>query len=284
MRQSFADTTLLAVQRCLLRLCAARGDIMAVLSLPEHYREREALAHAATLKASTAAAINVDGTPVLPLGYGEARSFSYGAIFHPWPVSRDDDRGPILLRTPPDGAACGMIAARALGRGAWVAPANELLQGMIALAPAVPPAALLDLLTAQVNVLRQEPRGFVTLSADTLSDDPDLRPINVRRLLILLRRLAVRHGATYVFEPNGPAFHRLVQRQFEALMRLLFVRGAFAGDRPATAYQVVAGASPQDMDAGRFYVELKVAPSLPLTFLTIRLVQSGERGFVTEGR
>ena len=42
----------------------------------------------------------------------------------------------------------------------------------------------------------------MVLSADTLSDDPDLRPINVRRLLILLRRLALRLGATYVFEPQ----------------------------------------------------------------------------------
>jgi len=38
-----------------------------------------------------------------------------------------------------------------------------------------------------------------------------------------------------------------------------------------------------DRDAGRFFVELRVAPSLPLQFLTIRLSQIGERFTVLEG-
>jgi hypothetical protein len=36
------------------------------------------------------------------------------------------------------------------------------------------------------------------------------------------------------------------------------------------------------MEQGSFIVELRVAPSLPLRFLTVRLVQSGDRGFVQE--
>jgi phage tail sheath protein FI len=140
---------------------------------------------------------------------------------------------------------------------------------------------------AQLNLIRQEARGFLALNADTLSGDEDLRQINVRRLLILLRRLALRHGATYVFEPNSPAFRRSVQRGFEALLERLFLRGAFAGATAATSFQVVTGDAlntRQSVEAGRFIVELRVAPAQPLTFLTIRLVQTGERGFVTEGR
>ena len=41
--------------------------------------------------------------------------------------------------------------------------------------------------------------------------------------------------------------------------------------------------SPQDVEAGRFIVELRVAPSLPLTFVTIRLIQTSDRGLVAEG-
>jgi phage tail sheath protein FI len=138
---------------------------------------------------------------------------------------------------------------------------------------------------AQINLIRQEPRGFLPLSADTLSRDAELRPIGVRRLLSLLRRLALRHGTTYVFEPNNDAFRRLVQRGFEAMLEELFMRGAFAGATPELAYQVTTDDvvnSPQSIEQGRFIVELKVAPSLPLTFLTIRLVQAGERGLTTE--
>ena len=46
-RRHYEPPALLAVQRALLRMCAARGDLLAVLSLPAHYRERAAIAHAA---------------------------------------------------------------------------------------------------------------------------------------------------------------------------------------------------------------------------------------------
>jgi hypothetical protein len=42
--------------------------------------------------------------------------------------------------------------------------------------------------------------------------------------------------------------------------------------------------TPRSVDQGRFIVELRVAPSLPMTFLTVRLVQSGDRLLVLEER
>ncbi len=283
--EGFDASALLAVQRGLLRMCAARADLMAVLSLPAHYREDKSLEHVESLKGAAGAAGDTSG--VAPLGAGEAGAFSYGALYHPWLVSRDAHELEAFRHVAPDGAACGLIAARALSRGAWIAPANEPLRGAVSLTPPVVRRRWLDLQLAQINLIRQEPRGFLAMNADTLSDEEELRQISVRRLLILLRRLAIRHGSTYVFEPNSPAFRRLVQRGFESVMDQLFARGAFAGATPAASYQVVTGAelnTRQSVDLGRFIVELRVAPSLPLTFLTIRLVQTGERGFVTEGR
>jgi phage tail sheath protein FI len=180
-----------------------------------------------------------------------------------------------------------VLAARALTRGAWVAPANELLRGVVALAPPIDPQRRLDLQEARVNLVRQEPRGFVVLCADTLSADSDLRPISVRRLMILLRRLALRLGSRYVFEPNDDAFRRATQRGFEAMLDHMLTRGAFAGRTAATSYQVVTDETlntPQSVEQGRFIIELKVAPSLPMTFLTIRLVQTNDRSFITEVR
>jgi phage tail sheath protein FI len=284
---SYTPTTLLAVQRGLLRLCAARGDLLAVLSLAEHYREDDALTYVDMLKSVTAPAIPVGDALLRPLGGEEIAAYSYGAVYHPWLVSRDDAPPGSLRSLPPEGAACGVLAARALARGAWIAPANEALRGVVALKPAIAAARRLDIQEAQLNLVRQEPRGFLVLSADTLSSDVDLRPINVRRLLILLRRLALRLGATYVFEPNDDAFRRLVQRGFEAMLDDMFVRGAFAGATPATSFQVVTSNAlntRQSVDQGRFIVEIRVAPSLPMTFLTIRLLQSGDRTLVTEGR
>ena len=123
------------------------------------------------------------------------------------------------------------------------------------------------------------------LNSDTLSNDEDLRPVNVRRLLMLLRRAALKLGANYVFEPNDSSFRRSVQRGFEALLDGMFLRGAFAGRTARDAFQVVVDSTlntPASVDQGRFIVELRVAPSLPMTFLTIRLVQTSDRGVVTE--
>jgi hypothetical protein len=279
----YSADVLLAVQRSLLRMCAARGDVLGVLSLPKHYREDKAMEHVRLLKATA----NFPGDVVAPLNLGESKAFTYGAIFHPWPIEREQDQDAALVRMPPCGAVCGMIADRALSRGAWLAPANQPLRGVIELEPEIDPARRLDLQEARVNVVRQEPRGFLVLDADTLSDDPDLRPINVRRLLILLRRQALKLGATYVFEPNSSAFRRMVDRGFNDMLDYMFERGAFAGNNPATSYQVVTDESlntPESVDQGRFIVELRVAPSLPMSFLTIRLVQTSERSLATEVR
>lgn len=284
---TYSADTLLAVQRGLLRMCAARGDVFAVLALPEHFREDDAVAHVATLKSRSAPPLEVGRFLMRPLGFGEADTPSYGAVYHPWLTGREEDQSRDVRRIPPDGTACGVLAARSLARGAWIAPANEVLRGVVALTPPIAAGHRLRVQETQINLIRQEPRGFVALSADTLGDDVDLRPINVRRLLMLLRRLALRLGARYTFEPNDDSFRRLVQRSFEAMLEEMFERGAFAGVTAADAFQVVTSNSlntPQSVDHGRFIVEIRVRPSLRMTFLTIRLVQTGDRTFVTEGR
>jgi phage tail sheath protein FI len=256
-------------------LCAARGDLLAVLSLPEHYRAEDAIAHIHTLTTAS------NGF----CGPEEPRTLSFGALYHSWPIGREENLPEEFRRTPPDGAMIGIIARRTLARGAWLAPANELLRGVVALTPAIESRARQDLQDAQINLIRQEPEGFTVFNNDTLTPDAELRPINVRRLLILLRRLALQLGPTYVFEPNNAALRRSVERGFESALDDLFQRGAFAGRTAAESYRVVTDDSvntPQSVDQGRFIVELKVAPSLPLTFLTIRLVQSGDRALIMQ--
>jgi len=297
--ERYSDETLVTVQRALLRAAAARGDLFAVLALPAHYREDSALSHADGLKRSPARYIirPIDpagavpaGTrlPVsLPIGAGEARALSFGAVYHPWLFVREPEQPASIVMQPPDGTLAGLLASRARLRGAWIAAANEPLAGVAALSPPIARSRRSELMMAQINVITQEPRGFVTLSADTLSSDADLVSIGVRRLLSLLRRLALREGATYVFEPHDVPFQRLVQRGFEGFLARMFERGAFAGRTAASSYQVVTSTSlntPESRDQGRFIVELRVAPALPLTFLTVRLVQSGDRTLLVEER
>ena len=69
-----------------------------------------------------------------PLSAGEAASWSYAALYHPWlrrlDAAADGQQLPAL---PPDGPATGVIARRTLERGAWIAPANQTLVGVAAL-------------------------------------------------------------------------------------------------------------------------------------------------------
>jgi phage tail sheath protein FI len=257
------DAELVRLHRAALGLCAARGDMFALLAVHGQDREDAALGHADSLAAAT-----------------ERRTLSFGALYHPWLIGRGGEVSGELRALPPDGAMCGQIAHRTLLAGAWAAPANSPLADVLALTPGLSPERRLDLQEAGVNEVRHEPRGFLLLAANTLARDDELRAISVRRLLILLRRLALRRGARYVFEPNDTSFQRLVQRGFEATLDDLFVRGAFAGDTPASSYRVDTGPEQntrQSIDAGRFVVQLRVAPSRPLSFLTVRLVQTGDR-------
>jgi len=283
-KKDYSPDVLLAVQRSLLRFCAARGDMFGVLSLPEHYREDKAIEHTGLLRATPNVAPPTEG--VSALSFGEVNAFSYGAVYHPWLIGRED-RNDTVISMPPCGAVSGSMAESALTRGAWIAPANRPLRGVVALSPTLLPERRLALQDALINIVRQEPRGFLVLDSDTLSADEDLQEISVRRLLILLRRQALRLGVTYVFEPNSAAFRRAVDRGFTEMLDGMFERGAFAGANPATSYQVVTDSSlntPQSVDLGRFIIELRVAPSLPMRFLTIRLVQTSDRTHALEVR
>ncbi|MEA2588621.1 MAG: hypothetical protein QOH66_1548 [Actinomycetota bacterium] len=282
---AYSDAGLLAVHRCLIRMCAARGDMVALLSVPRHYREQETVDHATRVRAGQSARPGAPGVEVPPLG-GEERSLSFGALYHPWPVAARASLPEDLRAIPPDGHAAGVLARRALLRGAWIAPANESLVGVLDLAPPIAPASWQRLQDGRVNTVRQESRGFLWLSADTLSDDPDLRELGVRRLLSLVRRVCLRYGPTFVFEPNDDGFRRRIRHNLERILNEMLERGAFAGVTPGESYRVETldpPNSPQTVEQGRLIVELKVAPSLPMRFLTVRLIHSGDLGISVEG-
>ena len=262
---TYSPQALLDVQVAALRMCAARGDLLAVLAMPEHYRTPDAISHAASLQAAGG----------LAPGSGQDPMFGFGALYHPWLYCADPTDPTTFRRTPPDGPAVGVAAGRAATQGAWVAPANQPLQDVLALDQPVSDADYLALAGAQINFVRAAPGGFLWLAADTLSQDPNVRPINVRRLLALLRRMAERYGTAHVFEPNSDLTRRTARRTFGSLLGFLFAAGAFSGSTAAEAFQVSTPVTADDLDEGRLIVELRVAPSQPLAFLTVLLVQSG---------
>jgi Phage tail sheath C-terminal domain len=252
---------LMDVQHALVNFCAARADVVGILSLPLHFKRREVVGWQEKF---TGMPEFLDGVPL-----------SYSAVYHPWlQVHEEEPSAQVLLRNvPPDGAVCGMIAARELARGPWIAPANVPLLGVVGLNPALATADWVALFNGQVNVVRQQPGTFTLMSAHTLSLEGTFLQISVRRLLIFLRKLALLRGMRYVFEPNNERFRESVQTSFELTLRTMAERGAI------TAFEVVTGSeinTQNDYDNGRFLIELKVAPTIPIEFITIVLLRVGE--------
>jgi len=255
---SYNPAGLLAVQVALVQLCAARADAVALLSLPAHYGTPEFQAWYQQLTGDN----GITGPPL-----------SFAAVWHPW-VQVVEPTTPQLapLRAlPPDGPAAGTIAARENARGVWVAPANVPLRGVVGLTPTLGQADEVSLFNAHDNLFAHQPGAFAGLSAHTLSADPVLVQLSVRRLLILLRKLALERGMSYVFATNDDEFRQTVRRSFERLLTELTQLGAIVN------FQVVIDDAAEDLVAnGRLIVKLLVAPTSPVEFITVTLVRAGE--------
>jgi hypothetical protein len=275
--RGYDDSTLLEVHRGLLRFCHARGDVLALLGLPRHYGPLDVTNYLSALVPSADAAPLAGGRR---LTFGEIDVLSYGALFYPWLAHRVDfERGQRHPRfTPCDGLAAGSLAQVAIERGAWIAAANRPLAGVLSLEPRLPDSDIDLLHDQQVNVLADAPTGFLFIDSETLSRDSDTRSVSVRRLLILLKRMALREGMNLMFEPHDVDLQERVYTDFERVLSRLHLLGAFRGTNADDAFRVIADTSVNsqaDIDAGRFTVELRVAPSEPLKFLRVRLTQNG---------
>ncbi len=271
----FSVGPLLAVQHALVTLCQARADAVAVLTLPRHFETPQCIEWQEALRRKL-------GLPPRGRALGEggfAADLSYAAVYHPWLLQLDADAPDRLRAVPCDGAICGMIAARERQRRVWVAPANVPLRGVLGLTPALATADWEELFDRQFNLVRQEPLDFRAMSAHTLSLERPLLQLSVRRLMILLRKVATERGTDYVFESNHERFRDGVRVALEDLLRSLFEDGAFAGATPEQSYRVLTDAGlnpPQSIDQGRFVAEIRVAPSQPAEFITVQLIRTSD--------
>ncbi len=220
----------------------------------------------------------LDGPPTRDLGevrkWRARASTSYGALYYPW-IIVDHDGTPTLI--PPSGHIAGVYARVEQEAGVHKAPGNELVKGAVAVAIELREDDLGQLNAEAVNALRLSPgRGVRLWSARTLSDDPNWRYVNVRRLFIMLRR-AIETGTQWsVFESNSPRTWETLSRQVSSFLEELWTRGAFAGASAGDSFYVVCDETtntPERVDTGQLVMEIGVAPALPAEYLILHLVQ-----------
>ncbi len=126
-----------------------------------------------------------------------------------------------------------------------------------------------------INAIRALPgRAIRVYGARTLASDPALRFLNVRRLLISIRRAIDVAIQWATFEPNSLLTRLKLDLSIRSYLREIWERGALMGAAPDEAFFVRcddANNPPADRDAGRLIIDIGVAPSIPFEFVVLRV-------------
>lgn len=248
---------LVAAQVALVRTAGAHRAL-AVLDGPPG-RER-AEAHARALRAALAAT--------------DPDALRDVALYYPWV------RAPGSARfTPPSGAVTGTIARVDVHEGVHRAPAGMEALGLCDLGELVDDERQRQLAALGVNCIRAfRGRGLRLWGASTLADDPQWRPLSVRRLFHTIGRWLELRLADLAFEGNDAMTWNRLAREVGSYLDGLHAAGALRGRVPAEAYFIKCDAEtnpPAVRDAGMLVAEIGVAPLIPQEFIALRLIRRG---------
>ena len=194
------------LNRTLVDMCETRGDALAIIDIKNGYTPKywNNSAETSRLGNVTQAVTNVRNNLLI--------NSSYGAAYYPWVQIADSTTGQ-LLWAPPSVAAIGAMSYSQKSSELWFAPAGFTRGGLSTGNAGVPVTAVRQRLTskqrdklydANINPIAQFPaEGIVIFGQKTLQATPSaLDRINVRRLLIYLKRQISRFAATVLFDQN----------------------------------------------------------------------------------
>jgi phage tail sheath protein FI len=183
-----------AVVNEMLQLCETRADCMAIIDPPADLKPSEVVDWH-----------NGAGTWA---GQHAAFNSSYGALYYPW-VKVYDSYNAVYVFTPPSGHALAVYAYTDYSTESWFAPAG-MIRGRVISGVDIaygPTPGEMDLLYGDgnaVNPIARFPKdGLVVWGQRTLQRAPTaLDRINVRRLMLYLRKVISTASRYLVFEPN----------------------------------------------------------------------------------
>jgi phage tail sheath protein FI len=175
---------------------------------------------------------------------------------------------------PPCGHVAGIYAATDRDVGVHKAPANVVVDGALDLEIEITDEVQSGLNPVGVNCLRAFPgRGIRVWGARTLSTDTAWTYVNVRRLVLTLRRWVAANMTDVAFEPSDSRLWGRVSRELAAHCTELYQRGALRGTSPDQAFVVRCDASTNaGAAAGQVVAEISLAPRLPNEFVVVYIV------------
>jgi phage tail sheath protein FI len=208
----------------------------------------------------------------------------FAAFYFPWlevldPVNVDQvTKKNKTVYIPPSGHIAGIYARVDNARGVHKAPANEPVIGALGLKYAISKAQQDGLNPQGVNCIRNLNGNLTVWGGRTLggNDNLDLKYINVRRLLLFLRKSIEAGTQWVVFEPNEPGLWQKITRNITAFLTNVWRSGALFGTTAQEAFYVRCDAEtnpPELRDLGQVVTEIGVAIVRPAEFVIFRIQQ-----------
>lgn len=248
-----------AVIATALQICEARGDVLYIVDPPFGLRPQQV----------------VDWhNGMLLSDLGNAINSSYGALYWGW-IKYYDQFNINEVWVPPSGHIAAVFSRTSRNTEQWYAPAG-LTRGRLLTALELeytPSQGENDLLYGSgnaVNPIVKFPQdGIVVWGNRTLQRiDTALSRVNVRMLLIFLKKTLTSTLRTFVFEPNDSALWAQVVSTINPFL------GDIQSRRGLTAYKVVCDSSnntPERIDRNELWVSVFLKPTRSVEFIVLNL-------------
>jgi hypothetical protein len=263
-----------AVTNYLLEAAEDRGDAIAIIDIPNAYTPD-------TESTGTAESRNEGNTPTAAADALASRSInnSYGATYYPW-VRIVDSNTNQTLWVPPSVAALGVLSNTDRRQAPWFAPAGFTRGGLSEGAAGLPVVDVSRKLTSDdrdklyennINPIAKFPaEGIVIFGQKTLQQTASaLDRINVRRLMIFLKREISFIASRLLFAPNAQATWDRFLGQAEPVLR--DVKAQFGIDD----FRLILDEStttPDLIDRNIIYAKLYVKPTRAVEYFAIDFI------------
>ncbi len=263
----------------MLSVAEARGDTLAIIDLPDVYTPR----HESKVyglgggDSNGKGSSNLDG--VISALKNRGINSSYACTYYPWVRIRDTINNATLW-APPSIAALGVFSSTDKKAEPWFAPAGFTRGGLSEGAAGIPVIQVSEQLTskqrdklyeANINPIAQFPaEGIVVFGQKTLQVTRSaLDRINVRRLMIFLKKEVSRIAARLLFSPNVEVTWNTFLGQVNPLMASVKTR--FGLDD----YKVILDkttTTPDLIDQNIMYAKIFLKPTKAIEFIAIDFV------------
>ena len=257
----------------MIDMCESRGDALAVVDLAGGYTPQyESTDSESDRRGSVTATKNEITTELVT-------NSSYGAAYYPWVQIRDLHNGQVVW-VPPSVAAIGAMSYGQKSSALWFAPAGFTRGGLSTGKAGLPVVGVRDRLTSRdrdtlyenkINPIAQFPaEGIVIFGQKTLQSSASaLDRINVRRLMIFLKRQISRYAATILFDQNVRTTWNRFKGQVEP-----FLRGVQAG-LGITEFKLVLDettTTPDLIDRNILYAKIYLKPARAIEYIAIDFI------------